>query len=259
VIGEHAVFPTVAAQVWLANAAHTLHPNMTVSKLENYKLLKGIVFDDVVSSEFFVDTETTPVADGVKVALKIFSENAKGLPQYHYAADVLMVAEKAQTRAYSFAFAESMNKAAAPYYNNGTLFHGESLQGFMGLKHLDEKGLRLACKLNEKAEQVQGSFNIEAGNVFADDLVYQALLVWVREQMGLGSLPSATASWQKFREVKIDEAFDLELIITEQKPNSISADVYLVDEQGLLIAEIRAVQVTASENLKNLFKKNKAA
>lgn len=229
---------------------------MVVSRLENYKLLKGIVFDDAVNSEFVIDAQLETVDQGVKASLKIFSENAKGLPQYHYGADVIMVSQQLKSRAYNFSFSADLNKPAAPYYENGTLFHGKSLQGFSELKHLDEKGLRLSCQLNKKAESVQGNFNAKVGNIFADDLVYQALLIWVREKLGMGSLPSATTRWQKYREVGIDETFELELVITEQKPNSVSADVYLVDEQGLLIAEVSAVQVTASENLKHIFKKH---
>ena len=48
VIGGQAVLPTVCALAWMGNTAEQLYPGYTFFKAENYRVLKGIVFDDTM-------------------------------------------------------------------------------------------------------------------------------------------------------------------------------------------------------------------
>jgi hypothetical protein len=134
------------------------------------------------------------------------------------------------------------------------LFHGDSLQGIDTLERCDEQGLLLNCQVPKVARKKKGEFALNQSNIFANDLVYQAMLVWVREQKGLGSLPSSTLKWSVYREAKVGEKFSLNLDVKEASDSKLVADIQLIDANSKLLAEIESAEVTASESLNDLFK-----
>jgi len=263
-IGDNAVLPTVCAIAWMADAAESIFSAYKFHGLENYKLFKGIVFDGTEATDYQIDmkivednlNETSPY---LKLDAKISSLNAKGKPVYHYASELLLkpTSLKAPLKDVELASTNSNAKAeqqAHQLYSNGTLFHGESLQGIQEVIHCDDKGLLLKCQVPEIAMRKQGDFPLEQHNVFANDLVYQAMLVWVRKQLSMGSLPAATKCWTSYRQIKPNELFYLQLNVVEQSPTKLIADISFISEDKKLLAEIKSAEVTVSRNLNDLFK-----
>jgi hypothetical protein len=137
------------------------------------------------------------------------------------------------------------------------LFHGESLQGIKQILSCDDKGLLLACQITDVAAAKQGAFPVAANNIFANDLVYQAMLVWVRKQFGLGSLPSVTAAWTVYREVAVDEVFYLQLNVVEHdllgsRGSKARCDIQLIAADMQLLAEVKSAQVSVSDILNDM-------
>ena len=52
VIGEHAVLPAVAVMAWTANACEQLYPGFTFARAQEFRTLKGIVFDESLADEY---------------------------------------------------------------------------------------------------------------------------------------------------------------------------------------------------------------
>jgi hypothetical protein len=153
-----------------------------------------------------------------------------------------------------------MAEAAAELYQNGTLFHGQSLQGISHLVACNEQGLVLACQVPKLASNKQGDFSMSTDNIFANDLVYQAMLVWTQKILGLGSLPSTTRSWHTFANVQPEQRFYVSLAVVQAPVKNaklhnakVTADVSLIDQQGQCLALVKGVEVTASDNLQGLF------
>ena len=256
VIGGNPVLPTVCAMAWMTEAAESLYPGFHCSQLEDYKLLKGIVFDGsepaAVTIEFASNAQT---ASDLLLACKVSSMNASGKPVYHYMANLKLTRKQQSVLpVWAGQLPAEPVKTADVFYRNGTLFHGESLQGLTQLLACDENGLILACRVPEMAVSRQGEFPLQQSNIFANDLVYQAMLVWVREQMGQGSLPAATASWCAYRQLQAGEDFYLVLTIKQSASNKMVADIAVVDSQQHLVADIHGAEVTISETLNKLFK-----
>ena len=273
-IGENQVFPTVCAIAWMVESAQATYSDYQYLGLKDYKLFKGIIFDGREAQDYIIDLKLlsdTDVqndqlqSDEINVEVKISSCNEAGKITFHYSA-ALVLGKKP--------FADNSfvpGKQALPIfegelpnftseqhdlYENGTLFHGESLQGITGINHCDAQGLLLSCVIDSAVKQKQGEFDVNVNNVFANDLVYQALLVWVRKELGLGSLPTATAKWTVYQEVPVDEPFYLQLKVTTNKRNKkVIADVQLINKDKKILADILGAQVTASESLNDLFMK----
>ncbi|WP_022941396.1 type I polyketide synthase [Psychromonas hadalis] len=255
-IADNAVFPTVCAIAWMVEATTSSYPEYHYLGLQKYKLFKGIIFDGTQAEDYQIDLNLLSDEDGkLQVEVKISSVNGSGKTVFHYSAVLLLAKQKNRSPTYQGELA-TLSTESHELYENGTLFHGESLQGITAINHCDDKGLLLSCVINSSVKQKQGEFDVALNNVFANDLVYQALLVWVRKQLGLGSLPTATANWTVYQEVPVDQPFYLKLNVTANKRNKkIIADVELISADKQILASVVGVQVTASESLNDLFTK----
>ncbi len=271
-IAENAVLPTVCAIAWMVDAAESIYSGYKFHGLEDYKLFKGVVFDGAQACDYQIDvqvveqnlSENSPY---LTLDVKISSLNAKGKPVFHYGSKLLLAAgtKKESLADFNLVNTQSSQRSqqkskgqaeeeARQLYTNGTLFHGESLQGIQEIIHCDEQGLLLKCQVPEVALSKQGDFPLEQHNIFANDLVYQAMHVWVRKQLAMGSLPSSTKRWTSYQQVKPNESFYLELKVVEHSGTKLIADISLISEDKKHLAEIKSAEVTVSENLNDLFK-----
>lgn len=266
-IGDNSVMPTVCAIAWMADAAETVYDNYQYIGVENYKLFKGVVFDGTEASDYYIDLNLIDENNqSLTLDVKISSTSAKGKPVFHYGAKVLLNHRSIKMPLALIDFNESIASDlssenigdANRLYHDGTLFHGDSLQGIKEVISCDDNGLLLKCLVPESAKSKQGDFPLEINNIFANDLVYQAMLVWVRKQLGMGSLPSSTLKWTTYRQVHADETFYLKLKVVEQSNSKLIADISLISTDNELLAEINAAEVTASENLNDLFMRSSA-
>ena len=263
-IGDDQVFPTVCAIAWMSDAAMVAYPTFHYQGLANYKLFKGIIFDGSEATEYSIDMIAQVVGESLVVDTKISSTNEQGKPVFHYGAQLTLV-NKLSTSPVINLNVPASGENAADLYGNGTLFHGESLQGIIEILECNEQGLLLSCQVPEVASAKQGEFSIsplncanEHSNIFANDLAYQAMLVWVKKQLGLGSLPSSTERWTVYREVVLNERFFLKLNVVKstgkgKKRGSLVADIQFISEANEVLSELTSAKVTASENLNNLF------
>ncbi|HEY7865139.1 MAG TPA: peptide-binding protein, partial [Psychromonas sp.] len=258
-IGENQVLPTVCAIAWMVEAVAAGYPDFVYLGLENYQLFKGIVFDGNQASDYMIDLNLLDKKSAtLRVNVKISSEKTDGSPIFHYAATLLLAKENQVAPLYNaelpnLVLGKQLNAAAL--YKDGTLFHGSSLQGVQSLLQCDAQGLLLSCLIPRSVKNKQGEFDLQVNNIFANDLVYQALLIWARKELGLASLPGSTLSWTVYGEVKADQAFYLQLCVREQQANKVVADIKLIDRNKQILAEISGAEVTTSASLNNLFQR----
>ena len=284
VIGDDQVLPTVCAIAWMSDAAQSVYSEYDYQGINDYKLFKGVTFDKATlakkeSKDYFVDMNTQVIDDGntLLVDSKISSINDAGKIVFHYSGQVVLVAKatqpliKVDSSVENLVVSELADKLtsttaseAKALYQNGTLFHGESLQGISHVIECDEQGLLLACKVPQVAQRKQGDFVIPENllsnthNIFANDLAYQAMLVWVKRELGLGSLPSSTQAWHVYGQVELGQTFYLQLNVVSSsgkggKRGKLVADINFISENGLLLAEMKSTKVTASDSLNEMF------
>ena len=265
------VLPTVCAIAWMSDGATSVYSDYQYIGFEDYQLFKGVIFDGSEASDYtiaLVPAEQSDEQGIVRVKVTISSINDAGKPVFHYGATVLIVkklmlkggiASVKLNKAFA-AITSEVTPAATALYDNGTLFHGSSLQGISNIVRCDEQGLLLGCQVPAIASVKHGQFPLSSNNIFANDLVYQAMLVWVRKQYGIGSLPTSTAAWTVYREVAIDELFYLELTVVEhnldqRRGSKVVCDIKLISQDMSLISQVKSAQVRASKSLNAMFEK----
>ena len=260
------VLPTVCAIAWMSDAATSAYSGAHYLGFEDYQLFKGVIFDGTQATDYTIELVPGTELDAngnLRVKVTISSVNQAGKPVFHYGATLLLntapLTNVTVTESFP-AIAADVTVEAAALYDNGTLFHGATLQGITNILRCDNAGLLLACRVPAIASVKQGDFPLSHNNIFANDLVYQAMLVWVRKEFGIGSLPTSTQAWQVYREVAVDEVFYLQLNVVEhnleqRRGSKVVCDITLISQDMQVIASVKSAEVRASKSLNKMFEK----
>jgi acyl transferase domain-containing protein len=259
VIGDNAVLPSAAALAWMVDSCEKTHPGLGFNRCENFQVLKGIVFDGSQADDYQLEIKqisTEGNDDGVQCQLTVSSrQSGNKQPVWHYKADIIVNKLAAQAPMYQ-AMDLQENSAAqdgAVLYTNGTLFHGPRFQSVRKVINHSEKKLTLICHLDKVSVADQGQFLMGSTNLFATDLMFQAMLVWVRLQRNMGSLPLKFASMEQYCAVPMHTDFYVSVDVEAETETSLTATVYLHDAAGLIYAQASGAEVTVSASLNSLF------
>jgi NAD(P)-dependent dehydrogenase (short-subunit alcohol dehydrogenase family) len=258
VVNGQAVLPMVSAMSWIANACEGLHRGYRYFGFDNYRVLKGIVFDETLADEYTLELkEVSKSADEIVIDALVRSQSREGKPRFHYSAQIFLRAHS--LIAPEMAFAPSFESASdgASFYQDGTLFHGYSFQGVNQLLDIDEHGLVMYCVLPHADADYQGQFPIQAFNYFMTDIGLQSIGIWSRHFYKMGSLPLRAGHGQHFSQVAPGEAFFVTMRVRSHSQTNVSATITFHDNEGHIYMVIDDLEVTMSQRLNELFLKNK--
>ena len=147
----------------------------------------------------------------------------------------------------------------AEYYNNGQLFHGKDLQGVKQVLACSDKGIVATAK----AAPQPSSWMKQAirSNWLTDPLVidsaFQIMILWSFEQSGIGSLPTAIASYRQYKRSFPKDSVKINTIVNEYTDHRANAAIEFLDNKGELIALIDGYECVRDSSLQSAFKKNK--
>ena len=256
------MLPTVCATHWMVSVCEDLCPGYHFFAYDNYRLYKGVVFDGKQTESLAMDVEQIASSDtDLTLQVKVWSTNQKGFRVNHYIADVVLVKQIAAAPQLNgldsdlLTNGEPSLETTAPY-ENGTLFHGASFQSIQQVLDVDEKGMMLRCNAPMVAKADQGQFGVSSTNPFVDDVLYQAMLVWVKINSNKGSLPSSAKRYEQYELIPQGAEFYVSLNVVSDQPNAMSADITLHSKSGKIYGRMFGAEVTISDALNPLFLQN---
>jgi NAD(P)-dependent dehydrogenase (short-subunit alcohol dehydrogenase family) len=254
-IGKKAVLPATCAATWVASACEQLYPGHTFFTLENYKVLKGIVFDENLADEYILDLkEISKTSDGnIEFDSLIWSKNKQGKTLYHYSLRVKLVKEAPTAPIQeSVDLLSEKNSAAisgSELYENGTLFHGPAFQGVERVLHLSRELLTMKCILPKIDEKMQGQFPVQTGNPFIYDAIVQSLLIWTQHYYQAPCLPSYMERLEQYKAIPFGEAVYVSMEVQSQTETALIADLTVQGLDGQTYVKITRLQGTISAGL----------
>ena len=255
VIGGNPVLPSATALSWMANICERINPSYHFFECNNFQVLKGIVFDKTQADSYQVDVKEESNDDNIcrlQVTISSKKEDAKAL--WHYKADILVAKEIPEVPLYTQSdLNETQNTTGETLYSNGTLFHGSLFQGIEKVINTSMEKLTLLCNLNKVKDKEQGQFPISSINPFATDLMFQAMLVWVREHRHLGSLPLKFLKVINYKSIPTHKDFYISLDVDSTSDTNMKADVVIHDHSGNIYSRAFGAEVTVSESLNAIF------
>jgi NAD(P)-dependent dehydrogenase (short-subunit alcohol dehydrogenase family) len=258
-IGLYPVLPATCAASWIASVCEQLFPGFTFYQLEDFKVLKGIVFDKNLASEHILELNEIEKAPGeVKFGARIWSKNKNGRPLYHYSLNVTLVRDMPPTTIHKVDLQPSSGTSAGilgkALYEDGTLFHGPSFQGVQRVVSMGEDRLVLECLLQPIPPDRQGQFPLQTYNPFAYDAIVQSLLIWAQRYYQAPCLPSHLARLEQFKAIPFGALCLVEMKIVSHNQTSVVADIIVTEPQGSVLAKFTALQGTISPALKRFIR-----
>lgn len=256
VIGNYAVLPTVFANVWLANTAEQIYLGYKFFSCENFKVLKGIVFDETLADEYILDIQEISKTSNQEIELltTISSETKEGKLRYHYQGNLKLLKLIPERPVYEkFDIQSNINLTNLFPYEDGTLFHGFSFQGVKEILNISQKNITLKCIFPQVESEYFGQFPPQAFNALGLDSAFQCMLIWVRYFYQAASLPSHCQKGEIFHNIPFQDFFYVSMIVLYSNNKKLIADITSHDEKGNIYSRVLGAEVTISKQLNNLF------
>jgi hypothetical protein len=251
-IGDRAVLPATCAAAWVLNSCEQLYPGYTFYSLEQYKVLKGIVFDESLAAEHMLDLVEVSKTEAGEVTFeaKVWSKNNQGRTFYHYSLRVKLMRTLPEAPVEAMPHVERQKVILGQsLYQNGTLFHGPSFQGVQRVQHVGPDRLVMQVSLPKVKEHDQGQFPVQNGNPYVYDAIVQCLLIWSQEFYQAPCLPSRLEQFIQYRPIPFEETVHVSMQVAAQSDTSVIGDITVQDAQGRVYVRIKGLEGTISRQL----------
>jgi NAD(P)-dependent dehydrogenase (short-subunit alcohol dehydrogenase family) len=257
VIGDHAVLPAVSSMAWISNVCEQLYPGYTFFSCGDYRVLKGIVFDETVADTYTLDLkEATKNEDEIAFDTLIWSTTPNGKQRFHYRSQVVLRRTLPDAPRYEkLDLSETHGVPGTQLYEDGTMFHGPCFQGVERVLNISQHGLTMQCVPPEVTAHQQGQFPIQTFHPYLVDVQLQSVLIWVRHVHQAGCLPLRVGKMEQFRKIAPGERFYVSTEIQTSTESKVIANVFAYDAEGTLYTYVSDIEVTVSARLNTLFAK----
>ncbi|QHS12831.1 type I polyketide synthase [Shewanella sp. Arc9-LZ] len=262
-IAGNPVLPTVCAMQWMRDAAETLcHVPVSIAE---YKLLKGVIFDTNEPHLLQLALTQTDAGLSALISSRLVNDPSAAMkPQYQAQLvinHVILAADVAKPTVSDSSLAHWANMtplfSGAELYQNGTLFHGPRLQGIAQVLAFDDAQLLCRVQLPQiNAADCQGfipSSVLGGSQVFAEDLLLQAMLVWARLKYDAASLPASTGECVTAWPFANGDKGYIQLDVVKHSGRMLVANVSLYHQDGRLSCQMLNAKVTISKSLNGAF------
>ncbi len=260
VVDGKAVIPMVSAMSWMANAAEQIYPGFLAFGFEDYRVLKGIIFDDELAEEYTLELqEASKDTQNITLDAKISSQPAHAkLPRFHYSARLFLM-DKLPTQAVykNVDLTVRENIPGNQFYDDYTLFHGYAFKGVERVLNIQEEKVTLACRLPVVKPSYQGQFPVQSYNYFMTDIGFQSMGIYAKYFYGAGSLPLRAGGGEHYADVPWGAQFYVSLEIHRASDVGLDTTLYIHDADGNIYMKVIHGEITISKRLNDLFTRNR--
>ncbi|MBW4635671.1 MAG: SDR family NAD(P)-dependent oxidoreductase [Iphinoe sp. HA4291-MV1] len=256
IIGGQAVLPAMCALAWIANVSEQLYPGYKFFSCENNKVLKGIIFDKTLASEYILEVmEIKKSPDNeIELAATIWSKTVTGNPRYHYSGQIKLLRQIPPIPTYeTFDITQDNALLELSPYEDGTLFHGPSFQGVKRVLNISPEKLTMECILSEIDERKQGQIPAQAFNPYLVDVQIQSTLIWLEHFYQTTGLPLRLQRGEHFQAIPFDNTFFVSMEVQAITKTKLVSNVVAHDAWGKVYSRLVGIEATINKQLKHLF------
>jgi hypothetical protein len=248
-IGDHPVLPATYALGWMIHEAERTVPGSFSTSAADFQVLKGVVFDGSEPAELRCELRKT----GHSIDATLNGSNSSGVTRKFYRATVTVSPTVANAPVISGFEGRLSRLHRANPYENGTLFHGPSLQGIHRASDVVNGEMLLECRL----DSTPGAAHTECSSGLYDpalaDLLLQSTLVLARAVKHTAGLPLRIASAEFFRPLVQTETFWVLLDEISTAERQVVCRARACDAAGQVFVSFSGVSVSLSSELESKF------
>lgn len=244
VIAGYPVLPATCALAWIINSCEQLYPGYKFLSSKNFKILKGIVFDETLASEYILELKETSKTDKeIEFDARVWSHSqAEKIPYHnHYTAGIKLAKETPSSPIYDALNLEKDNvisTSGKSFYQNGedTMFHGSSFHGVKKVLNITPEKITAQCAWHRIKDSEQGQFPVQTFNPYIADIMTHAALIWIQHFHQEKFLPSQTNICECFATIPCDEDFYISCEIKSKSVSSVEVDFIAHNIEGQIYA-----------------------
>lgn len=249
-IGPNPVLPATCASSWLVNACESSFPGWHFTRMEDFKVLKGITFSDV-PQDYEMKLEKTQSSEGEQyIEAVVTSHNEKGRRIFHYSGKAILSKNIPAAPVLQIPDFEKLDmKDAQILYEDGTLFHGPLFQGVQKVAFDGNEKVVTRIMLPPMPFQSQGQFPAGSTNPYINDAVVQSMLIWSQEIYAAPCLPSRLREWEQYRPIPFGVPIWAVLNVAYHNEHAVTGDLLVAGEDGRVYFLFNGLEGTISQQL----------
>ncbi|MBN3905273.1 MAG: SDR family NAD(P)-dependent oxidoreductase [Nostoc sp. NMS1] len=239
VIAGYPVLPATCGLLWIANACEQIYPGYKAFLYTNYKVLKGLIFDENLGTEYTLELQEIAKHDinEIDFDAKIWSKTPEGKIRYHFSSQIKLKREIPNAPTHESLNLNQDRKITATtssIYQNGSasLFHGLTFQGVKSVLNATLQKITIECYLPKTEERQQGQFPVQTFNPYIADVEIHAFWIWAQHFYQVACLPSEIKSFEQFIAIPFDEIFYVSCEIKSKTESGLVVDLIAHNEQG---------------------------
>ncbi|NEO89208.1 MAG: SDR family NAD(P)-dependent oxidoreductase [Moorea sp. SIO3G5] len=242
VIAGYPVLPATCAVAWMINACEQVYPGYKFFSYKNFKILKGIIFNETLASEYILDLkEIAKTNDGaIEFEAKIWRKKEESKIPYHehYRAQIKLVRKITSAPTYETVNLEEDEQIPehikSPLYQTGqfTLFHGSSFWGVKQVLNLSATKITAACAWSSISDRQQGQFTIQTYNPYIADIQTHPTGILIDSFYQEELLPSQSQKFEQFAMIPPGETFYVSTELKSKQANKVSVDIIAHNREG---------------------------
>ncbi|MFN9401537.1 MAG: SDR family NAD(P)-dependent oxidoreductase, partial [Dolichospermum sp.] len=239
IIAGFPVLPATCGLSWMTNACEQIYPGFTAFIASNFKVLKGIVFDETLANEYVLEIQELAKHENqqIELAAKISSQTPDKKIRYHFSTNLILKREIPPVPNYenlNFNQDQNLLKNHQELYqvNTSSLFHGVTFQGVKSVLNTSPSQITIECFLSEPTVKEQGQFLVQTFNPYIADVQIHSLWIWTQHFHQVGCLPSEINNFEQFAKVPFGETFYVTCEVKSKTESSVITDVITYNRQG---------------------------
>ncbi|MEA5575870.1 SDR family NAD(P)-dependent oxidoreductase [Anabaena sp. UHCC 0451] len=239
VIADRPVLPATCGLLWMTSTCEQLYPGFKIFACPNFKVLKGIVFDKNLASEYTLEIQEIAKNENkeIEFAAKISSITPEGKIRYHFSVNLILKREIPTPPSYKSLNLNQDDQFLPTnkllYQNGGSsLFHGTIFQGVKSVLNASPGKLTIECNLPQPTAQQQGQFSVQTFNPYIADVQIHSLWLWTQHFHQIGCLPSEIHNFEQFANVPFNETFYVTCEVKSKTESNVIADIITHNKQG---------------------------
>ncbi|MDB9540438.1 SDR family NAD(P)-dependent oxidoreductase [Anabaenopsis tanganyikae CS-531] len=245
VIAGTPVLPATCAMTWIINTCEEMYPGYRLFNYTDFRILKGITFNDTLAKEHTLEIEEVEKINGEKIVVKakIWSKNPAGKVHYHFSAQLNLHREIPQPPSYesiNLNLDDIISDTGKDFYQHGgaTLFHGPSFQQVQRVLNITQQKITTECLWTEISAQKQGQFPVKWVNPYTTDLSMHALWIWTQHFYEEGCLPGKVEKFEQFAPTPHNQLFYVSCEVKSKTASSAIADFIIHDNHGKIYSQM---------------------
>jgi acyl transferase domain-containing protein/acyl carrier protein len=255
VIAGNPVLPATCGLSWISSSCEQLYPGFQTFHCPNFKVLKGIVFDQNSPHEYILEIQEVAKIDNQEIQLagKISSVTNHGKIRYHFSSNLILKRQIPLADNYElFNLTQDGQFLASNSLlyqtGGGSLFHGNTFQGVKSVLNISPGKLTMKCELPEPTLYQQGQFRVQTLNPYIADVQIHSLWIWTQHFHQVGCLPSEIENFEQFAPVPFGETFYVTCEIKSKTESYVVADVITHNQKGQVYNQMKASKATILPN-----------